>query len=45
MTPSVDKESPGNKPYFQPLYFVGSTTLPRNKIVPLPFSRIRKMNG
>jgi hypothetical protein len=26
-------------------YFVGSTILPRNKMLPLPFSRIRKMNG
>jgi hypothetical protein len=26
-------------------YFVGSMILPRNRMVPLPFSRIRKMNG
>ena len=26
-------------------YFVGSTILPINKMLPLPLSRIKKMNG
>jgi hypothetical protein len=26
-------------------YFVGSTMRPMNRMLPLPFSRIRKMNG